>query len=226
MKSKDTFNTLNIVTTAMLCAVGIILATILHQLTGRYVAVLLSPMHFPVLLAGILCGPWLGLIGGVITPIVSSLAGGTLTADYVGRFVPMIFELGAYGFLTGMMRKVFIKNPKTNKFASVLALVIAMVAGRFINAVVKTIIRAALGHTTFVAMLESFGENFSSTWAGIIVQLVLIPVVLFALQKAGILLKYLPDTPGSGKGKTTAVEEAQVAATDSTDVDGKSEKNV
>ena len=224
MKSKDTFNTLNIVTTAMLCAVGIILATILHQLTGRYIAVLLSPMHFPVLLTGILCGPWLGLIGGVITPIVSSLAGGTLTADYVDRFVPMIFELGMYGFLTGMMRKVFIKNPKTNKFASILALVIAMVTGRFINAVVKTIIIAAMGHTTFVAMLKSFGENFSSTWAGIIVQLVLIPMVLFALQKGGILLKYLPDTPTAAKQVASAEATDSEQTTAATD-DVKSEKN-
>ena len=36
--------------------------------------------------------------------------------------------------------------------------------------------------------------KFTSTWAGIIVQLVLIPAILFALQRSGVLLKYLPDS--------------------------------
>ena len=59
---KKTFNTLNIVTTAMLCAMGVIVASALHAFGGREIATSLSPMHLPVFLDGILCGPGLGLI--------------------------------------------------------------------------------------------------------------------------------------------------------------------
>ena len=210
MKDKDTFNTLNVVTTAMLAAVALVLANVLHHLFTD-AAALLSPMHFPVLLMGILCGPWLGLIGGVITPLVSWLTSSGTPSATPDRYIPMMFELATYGFLTGMMRKVFIKNPKTNRFASILALVIAMVAGRLINAVVKSIFLVAKpgNNDTYIATLWArFILNFQSTWAGILVQLVLIPVILFALQRSGILLKYLPDTPMAKRAvASTAVDE-------------------
>lgn len=194
MKSKDTFNTLNIVTTAMLSAFAVVLSSTLHAVAGREIAIILSPMHFPVLLMGILCGPWLGLIGGVLAPVVSFLMSG-MASPPPSTLVPMIFELGMYGFMTGMMRMIFIKNPKINKFASILALVIAMVAGRALNAVVGAIFMVADGDMFFVALWTKFAGNFTSTWGGIILQVVLIPLILFALQKSGILLKYLPDTP-------------------------------
>ena len=196
-----TFNTLNIVTCAMLSAVAIVMSSMLHHLAGYNLAILFSPMHFPVLLMGILCGPWLGLIGGMLTPVVSFLTSG---GPAYTTLVPMIFELAMYGFLTGMLRSVFLKNPKTNRFASVIALVLAMIGGRLLNAFVGAIIYAIIGKMTFfVALGTKLAGNFTSTWAGIIVQLVLIPAILFALQKSGVLLKYLPDSPTN---KLTKVE--------------------
>lgn len=194
MENKHTFNTLNVVTCAMLAAMAVILGSIVHMLSGGDVVIasLFSPMHFPVLIAGILCGPWLGLICGALTPWVSFLANGR--PPFPNGLLPIFVELAVYGFMTGMMRSVFIKNPKTNKFASILALVIAMVAGRLANAFVGAIFMAST-QNYFVALFVKFGENFVKTWAAIIIQLVLIPAILFALQKSGILLKYLPDTP-------------------------------
>ncbi|MCH5152710.1 MAG: ECF transporter S component [Clostridiales bacterium] len=193
MRNKDTFNTLNIVTTAMLSAVAIVLASMLHHLFGWQIGVLFSPMHFPVLLMGILCGPWLGLIGGTLTPVISFLTSG---GPQYTTLVPMIFELAMYGFLTGMLRSVFLKNPKTNRFASVIALVLAMIGGRLLNAIVGATIYAIIGEMPFfVALGTKLVGNFTSTWAGILVQLVLIPAILFALQRSGVLVKYLPDSP-------------------------------
>ncbi|MCH5151807.1 MAG: ECF transporter S component [Clostridiales bacterium] len=226
MKSKNTFNTLNVVTTAMLSALAVILSTIMHHIPGvnMATAILLSPMHFPVLLIGILCGPWLGLIGGVLAPVVSFLMSG-MASPPPSTLVPMIFELGMYGFLTGMMRKVFIKNPKTNRFASILALVIAMVAGRALNAVVGAIFLAADGQLYFVALWTKFAGNFTSTWAGIIIQLVLIPAILFALQRSGILLKYLPDTPMAVKAVASAVaDESSSETAQETETDAETDK--
>ena len=204
MKNKTTFNTLNIVTCAMLSAIAIVLSSMLHHLVGFKLAILFSPMHFPVLLMGILCGPWLGLIGGMLTPVVSFLMSG---GPAYTTLVPMIFELAMYGFLTGMLRRVFLKNPKTNRFASVIALVLAMIGGRLLNAVVGAIIYAVSGEMNFfVALGTKLAGNFTSTWAGIIVQLILIPAILFALQRSGVLLKYLPDTP-TAKAECVDTEE-------------------
>ena len=191
-KNSSTFNTLNIVTCAMLSAMAIVISSMLHHLIGYKLAILFSPMHFPVLLMGILCGPWLGLIGGTLTPVISFLMSG---GPVYTTLVPMIFELAMYGFLTGMLRRVFLKNPKTNRFASVIALVLAMIGGRLLNAFVGAIIYAIIGEMPFfVALGTKLAGNFTSTWAGIIVQLVLIPAILFALQKSGVLLKYLPNS--------------------------------
>ena len=69
MKSK-TFTTLNVVTTAMLCALAVVLANASHNLAADF-ASLFSPMHLPVFLSGLLCGMWPGLICGAVTPLVS-----------------------------------------------------------------------------------------------------------------------------------------------------------
>lgn len=191
MKTK--FTTLNVVTTAMLSAVAVILASVFHMLGGQSISTLFSPMHFPVLLCGILCGPWLGMICGFCTPIVSFAAAGR--PPFPVQLVPMVLELTVYGFVTGLMRWVFLKNSKTDRFASVLALVIAMIAGRLINAFAGAFFLMNDQGGYFVALAAKLASNFGSTWAGIILQLVLIPAILYALKRGGILIKYLPDTP-------------------------------
>ena len=196
MRNKDTFNTLNIVTCAMLSALAVILGSAVHHLSGGNtdIASFISPMHFPVLLAGILCGPWLGLICGALAPLISYLTSGR--PPFPNGLIPMLLELAAYGFLTGLFRKIFLKNPKVNRFASIIALVLAMVSGRLVNAIAGAAIIAIGGKANFfVAFGTKLLGNFTSTWGGTIAQLILIPAILFALQKGGILLKYLPDTP-------------------------------
>lgn len=213
MKSKDTFNTLNVVTTAMLAALAVILGSVVHMLVdgNMTLASLFSPMHFPVLLAGILCGPWLGLICGALTPWISFLANGR--PPFPNALLPMFVELAIYGFLTGMMRRVFLKNSKTNRFASILALIIAMVAGRLANAIVGAIFLASPEYSYFVALFAKFLDNFTATWAAIVIQLVFIPAILFALQKSGVLLKYLPDTP-TAKQAVASAEAADTTVND------------
>lgn len=217
MNSKQTFNTLNIVTTAMLSALAVILSSFVHYVSGgnNSVAALVSPMHFPVFLAGILCGQWLGLICGAIAPVIGFLTSGR--PSFPDRLIPMVLELATYGFLTGLFRKVFLKNPKTNKFASLLALVIAMVAGRVVSAITGAIFLAINGDMYFVSLWTKFIGNFASTWVAIIYQLVLIPAILFALQKGGILVKYLPDTPTAAKSNTGTSKEEQKTDTSESD---------
>ncbi len=186
------FNTLNVVTTAMLCSLAVILARAFHHLAGMDISALFSPMHLPILLAGILCGPWLGLIAGFLCPVVSFAVSGM--PPFPNSLVPMALELAAYGFFTGLLRGIFIKNPKTHKFAVILALAASMIIGRAINAVTGAALLSATGGTPFFPTLwAKFLGNFASTWAGIVLQIVLIPSLLFCLQKSGVLIKYLPE---------------------------------
>ena len=188
------FTTLNTVTCAMLCAVAVIVSTSFHALLpSRELANLFAPMHFAILLLGILCGPVYGVIGGAVTPLVSYLMGGGGTFD-VTSMVPMIVELSMYGLMTGLLRKAFLKNPTTNKFYSTLVLIIAMVVGRSVHAVVKAAVLTIGGNDAFLPTLWTrFLHNFTSTWAGIVSQLILIPAILYALLRSGILIKYIPD---------------------------------
>ena len=184
------FNTLNVVTTAMLCAFAVVISSAMHNLAGS-AAKSLSPMHLPVFLAGILCGNWLGLICGACAPVLGFLTSGR--PAFPNAMIPMMFELATYGFVSGLMRNIFVKNPKTHKFASVLALVVAMVAGRVVNGFAGGIVLAIGGAPLGASILAKLASGFTSTWVGIIVQLILVPAILFAMQKSGVLIKYLPD---------------------------------
>ena len=184
------FNTLNVVTTAMLCAFAVVISSAMHNLAGS-VTKSLSPMHLPVFMAGILCGNWLGLICGACAPVLGFLTSGR--PAFPNSMIPMMFELATYGFVSGLMRNIFVKNPKTHKFASVLALVVAMVAGRVVNGFAGGIVLAIGGAPLGASILAKLASGFTSTWIGIIVQLILVPAILFAMQKSGVLIKYLPE---------------------------------
>ena len=57
----------------------------------------------------------------------------------------------------------------------------------------------------FVNLWTKFLGNFTSTWLGIILQLVLIPALLLALKKGGILVKYTDDKPEQTVQQTSEV---------------------
>ena len=202
-------NTLNVVTTAMLCSFAVVMSASMHHLSAD-VARAFSPMHLPVFLAGMLCGQWLGLVCGACAPLLSFMSSGY--PIFPSGLLPMIFELATYGFLTGLMRNIFVKNPKTHKVASVLALAIAMFAGRVVNGIVGGIVMAMGGAPLWTSILMRFAESFAVTWLGIIIQLILIPAILYAMQKGGVLIKYLPDVelppeqPNQNKSTPTNVD--------------------
>ena len=188
------FSTLKTVTCAMLCAIAVLLASTMHTFMETGLANLFAPMHFPILLIGILCGPVYGVIGGLVTPLISYLTSGG-HFDWT-RMVPMMVELAMYGVMTGALRKAFLKNSTTSKFYATLVLVIAMVVGRSVHAVVKAGILTMNNGDVFLPTLWArFLNNFTSTWAGILTQLILIPAILYALQRGGILIKYIPNFP-------------------------------
>ena len=59
---------------------------------------LLSPMHIPVLLSGLICGWSFGLLCGLAGPLLSTLITGM---PLVAHSPPMLVELAVYGLASG-----------------------------------------------------------------------------------------------------------------------------
>jgi membrane-associated HD superfamily phosphohydrolase len=100
--------------------IAVILPTIAH-LSGAPVRFLL-PMHWAIILAGLVYGWRGGLISGLLAPIVSYMISGM---PMPGILLQMTAELAAYGAIAGLMRE----NLRLNIFA---ATALALAAGRFV----------------------------------------------------------------------------------------------
>ncbi len=168
--------TRSIVLTGLMIAIGIVIVTILKNFGGQPILRLFSPMHFPVLIAGLVIGPVEGLICGLVTPALS----------YVINQLPpngpfaMMAELGVYGLVTGLCMKAF-KNDK-GIVRIYLSLIAAMILGRIAGGLVTGFILNA-GEYSFSAWISAY---FVGTAPAIIADLILIPVIVKALQRAGL----------------------------------------
>ena len=80
---------LNLVLSAMFLALGLVLPFLTGQI--KEIGNMLLPMHIPVMLCGLVCGPQYGLLVGAITPILrSSLFGMPVMYPHA---INMVFEL-------------------------------------------------------------------------------------------------------------------------------------
>ena len=159
-------------------ALFLALAMVLPFLTGQIpqIGSMLCPMHIPALLCGFVCGwPW-GLAVGFVSPLLRMALFGM---PPVWVAIAMAFELAVYGAVAGILYRVLPRN-KGNLYVSLLG---AMVAGRLAWGLVK-IILAGVQKTTF-PLSAFFAGAITGAIPGIILQLILIPVVVMLLEKAG-----------------------------------------
>lgn len=163
-------------------ALFLALALVLPFLTGQIpqIGVMLSPMHIPVLLCGFLCGwPW-GLALGFVAPLLRSVLFG-IPVMFPGA-VAMAFELAVYGGLSGYLRR---KLPGTRPMIYAV-LVISMIAGRIVWGVVRYLL-AGLSGSAFTWQMFLSGA-ITSALPGIALHLILIPLLVIALERAGLSL--------------------------------------
>ena len=163
-------------------ALCLALALVLPFLTGQIpqIGSALCPMHLPVLLCGFLCGwPW-GLAVGFIAPLLRSVIFGM--PPMIPTALAMAFELATYGALAGFLYRKF---PKTipGIYASLL---IAMICGRLVWGVVRLILAGVQGNGFTFAMFLS--GAITTAIPGIIAQLVLIPAIVYAMERVGLNL--------------------------------------
>lgn len=184
----------------LLLAIGIVLPQIFHLTGGPASGATFLPMHIPVLIAGLLLGPVYGLILGGIIPVCSFFITGMPVAV---RLPFMIIELAIYGWVSGLLyhtlrlnrvhfpgrfqggkgeRQVF---SNTDRLAGIyISLILAMVAGRVVYALSLLLMGRLFGleKADPAAVLAAVATGI----VGIIIQLVMIPTIIFALQKGGL----------------------------------------
>ena len=161
-------------------ALYLALALVLPFVTGQIpeIGAMLAPMHLPVLLCGFVCGwPW-GMAVGLVAPLLRSVLFG-MPALYPTA-IAMTFELAAYGALTGALRRLLPKKT----WSVYAALVLAMLGGRLVWGAAQYVLLTARG-TAFTPELFLAGAVLNAI-PGIVLQLVLVPVLVIVLEKAGL----------------------------------------
>ncbi|ORT99318.1 hypothetical protein D081_2047 [Anaerovibrio sp. JC8] len=150
-------------------ALGVLLPIAFHAFGP--VARIISPMHIPVFMGGLILGPIYGLIVGVATPIISSLLTGM--PPVMPMLPMMVAELGVYGLVSGLLSR------KLNLWLAMLG---AIVCGRAMIVVVLML---------FGELLQIKADPFTYVWGGImtgapgiILQLLLIPFIVKRLKIA------------------------------------------
>ncbi|MBR1472326.1 MAG: ECF transporter S component [Lachnospiraceae bacterium] len=168
----------------VLAGMFLALGLVLPFLTGQIpeIGKKLSPMHIPVLLCGFICGWQYGLIVGVITPVLRSLMFGmpALFPQAVG----MAFELGAYGLSSALLYRFF----KQWKVAGIyITLVLSMLIGRIVWGLASVVLYSVgVPEQDFTFQMFLAG-GFINAVPGIVLHLILIPVILIGLKRAGVM---------------------------------------
>ncbi|HHY95735.1 MAG TPA: ECF transporter S component [Firmicutes bacterium] len=161
---------------ALFVAIGVLLPMMFHVVNlGK----MFLPMHIPVLLAGFFCGPLVGMLVGLLTPLASAvLTGMPPLMPPVAQM--MVFELGIYGLLTGFLYQRL-------RLGVYPALVAAMVAGRLVYGLLGYLILPLFGLQR-IPLLYPVSYGLLSSLPGIILQLVLIPGVVFLVERNAAVL--------------------------------------
>lgn len=171
-----------ITVTAACIALCYVLPMVFHA-TG--LGSILSPMHIPVLLCGLICGGLNGLICGIAGPILSSVLSGMPSATGLIFMVP---ELAVYGLVSGLAMRLI----RTGKLFGDLyvSLLIAMVLGRVAGGIASACFYMGSGEAFTLAVWVS--SYFLGTLPGIICQLILIPLLIAVLVRSRLIPNRYP----------------------------------
>ena len=175
-----------LVLSAMFMAIGLVLPFITGQI--QQIGSMLLPMHIPVLFCGLICGWQYGAVVGFVLPLLRYVLFGMPPIFPTG--VSMSFELAVYGAVIGLIMQQLRKRNTTDSGKNYvrnlyLALIGAMLAGRIVWGLVRFILARA---TMQPFTMEMFMAGaFLTAIPGIIVQLILIPGIMAALKRVGVL---------------------------------------
>ncbi len=157
---------------AIFLALSFVLPFVVHlsvQQGGR----VLLPMHIPIQLAGFILSPIAALVLGIIAPPFNFLVSGMPPFPL---FIPMMFELGAMGFLIGILRR---------KLSIIPTLLIAIVVSKLFLALGWIVVLSfGLAPNVFKrGVFVIVSSALVTGLPGIIAQLILIPPLVSLMKK-------------------------------------------
>ncbi len=162
-----------LVLSAVFLALGIILPFFTGQI--KEIGDSLLPMHLPVLLCGFICGWQYGITVGAIVPFLRSLMFGM--PPLYPTAVWMSIELLTYGCISGLLYSLLKKRGVIGIYISLIG---AMLCGRVVWGIAKAIL---LGISDKPFGISAFIMGaFVDAVPGIIIQLVLIPMIVCAID--------------------------------------------
>lgn len=164
-------NIRNLILGGLFVALGIVVPIAFHSIGAGPVFL---PMHIPVLLAGFITGPAIGGLVGAVTPILSSLLTG-MPPLMPPKAQMMVAELAVYGLLSGFAYR-------TRKLHVVLSLIIAMFGGRIVYGILAAYILPLFGFSP-VPVFYPITAGLVASLPGIVIQLLLIPTIVWLLEK-------------------------------------------
>ena len=162
----------------ILAALFLALGTVLPTLTGQIKEIgdSLLPMHFPVMLCGLLSGAPYGFAVGLFMPFVRALTFGM--PPLYPNAVWMSLELATYGLVIGFL---YAHTKKKTLPRLYFCLVTSMILGRIVWGISKSVLLGMNGRTFTVNAFIVGGVL--DALPGIILQLVLIPLTMGIIQK-------------------------------------------
>ena len=171
-------STKNLVLSALFLALGLLLPFLTGQIPQ--IGSMLLPMHIPVLLCGLVCGWEYGMAVGFVAPLLRSVLCGM--PPMFPTAISMALELAAYGAIIGLVYATFRRQ---NIAALYVSLISAMLGGRVVWGVAQVVL---LGLTdSYFGWRMFIVGAFTNAIPGIILQLILIPAVMVALERLGVV---------------------------------------
>ena len=164
-----------LVLAAACVALCVVLPIAFHSIPNAGQVIL--PMHIPVLLCGLICSWPYGFLCGLLGPLLSSVITGMPPAAMLPS---MMIECAAYGGIAGAML-CFVRT-KNTYLDLYICQVVAMIAGRVIAGLAKAWILAP-GTPAFAWVTTSLVSGIP----GIVIQLALIPTIVYALMRAKLV---------------------------------------
>ena len=161
---------------AMLIALCVVFPLAFHAVPMAGIRLL--PMHVPVLLAGLICGPVFGLIVGLTGPLLSSLITGM---PPMGIVPAMMIECAVYGLVSGIM--IHLIHTRRLSVDLYISLITAMIVGRIVAGITQAVYFSVEAYS-IAAWTTTY---FVYALPGLVIQLLFIPSVVIALEREKVI---------------------------------------
>lgn len=168
----------NMTLAAMFLALGMVLPFLTGQIPQ--IGNMLLPMHIPVFLCGLICGWQYGGAIGFILPLLRSAL--LQAPTFFPNATAMAAELLTYGIVAGLLYSLSRWQCVISLYRCLIA---AMLAGRVVWGAVQ-VVQLGLSGSGFTWGMFLSGA-FLNAVPGIVIQLILIPAIMVALNRTGLV---------------------------------------